>query len=175
MNEPHTQTAKDWWAVAGELTRTLRAQKINNRLLVPGTNWTGAHSWYGSGNAAEAEKFTDPGNNFAFEVHQYLDSDSSGTKAACKPGAATRVDAVIKWAESRKVNLFVGEMGGSGDPSCAVEYPAMIAALNKSPAVIAWTAWGGGKWWAESYIFRMAPTKAGDTAHTKLLLSTMGK
>ena len=31
-------------------------------------------------------RFQDPGQNFAFEVHQYVDDDFSGTKANCSRG-----------------------------------------------------------------------------------------
>ncbi|WP_279606661.1 hypothetical protein [Sphingobium yanoikuyae] len=67
--------------------KDIRAQKISNKLLIPGTAWTGAHNWVSSGNAAQAVKFVDPGKNYAFEVHQYLDAWSTGTTDKCEmPG-----------------------------------------------------------------------------------------
>ncbi|WP_242154370.1 glycoside hydrolase family 5 protein [Sphingomonas sp. BAUL-RG-20F-R05-02] len=174
MNEPsHIDTAV-WWEVVQSLVNDLRTQHITNKFMVPGASWTGAWSWISSGNAGFAERFTDPNNNFAFEVHQYLDKDSSGTNAACVAGAANRIDAVISWAKTKKVQLFFGEMAGSGDNQCQIEYPAMLKKLNADNIVIGWTAWGGGKWWNASYPFRLAPVSGSSpTPHMTLLLSNM--
>lgn len=169
MNEPFKQTAADWWRTVQQLTVDLRNQDISNKLLIPGSKWTGAHSWVKSGNAAEAEKFVDPDNNFAFEVHQYLDSDSSGTSAVCKAGSASRVDAVLNWAATRKVSLFFGEIGGSADAQCAIEYPAMLAKLDAHARVVGWTAWGGGRWWNAAYMFRLAPIVGQTTPHLQMV------
>ena len=157
MNEPNTHSAERWWRVNQELVNGLRAKGFKNKLLVPGTSWTGAHSWRSSGNAEEAEAFKDPGNNFAFEVHQYLDGDSSGTNADCSAGAAERVDDVITWARSRNVKLFLGETGATDDKTCTVEYPAMLKRVTHSGVFIGWTAWGGGSWWPGDYPFRTLP------------------
>ena len=61
-------------------------------LLGPGNGWTGAHSWMQNwpdtsdnkiSNADAFVNFTDPSSNWAFEMHQYLDADASGSKEAC--------------------------------------------------------------------------------------------
>lgn len=174
MNEPSGLSGSTWWPSVQELVLDLRKQRIGNKLLVPGVSWTGAHSWLKSGNAAYAESFRDPRNNFAFEVHQYLDSDSSGTHATCSPGSSARVDAVLSWAQQRGVTLFFGEIAAGPDPSCRPEYTAMLAKLNTSPVVLGWTAWGGGKWWNPSYMFRLAPvTPNTPTAHMQMLLDNL--
>jgi endoglucanase len=176
MNEPSGIAAASWWAVAQQLVKDLRAQKIPNKVMVPGASWTGAWSWISSGNAALAEKFTDPSNNFAFEVHQYLDKDSSGTNAACTAGSASRVDAVLNWAQTKKVQLFFGEIAGSADAQCQIEYPAMLKKLNANSTVLGWTAWGAGKWWVSSYAFRLAPiTGTTPTAHMTMLINNLPK
>lgn len=170
MNEPYGIAAADWWRSAQQVVDDLRGQRFTNKLLVPGVSWTGAHSWIKSGNAAQAERFTDPGQNFAFEVHQYLDKDSSGTNAACTPGSARRVDAVIAWAELRKVKLFFGEIAGSAEAGCQTEYPAMLRKLNASGAVVGWTAWGAGRWWNASYPYLLGPVnKTEPSAHMLLV------
>jgi endoglucanase len=177
MNEPSGLPIADWWKVAQEVVTQIRKKGVNNKLLVPGGSWTGAYSWIKSGNATYAEQFVDPGKNYAFEVHQYFDSDSSGTHIPCSVGSASRVDAVLNWAVSRKVKLFFGEMAASSDPQCAIEYPAALTKLNSSPAVIAWTAWGGGYSWATTYMFRLNPLTADNnpTAHMLLLRKNFPK
>lgn len=157
MNEPNGIAATDWWPIAQDSVKLLRARGVRNRILVPGTSWTGAHSWISSGNAAQAAKFVDPLNDYAFEVHQYLDRDSSGTKADCSAGAAGRVDAVIAWAKQHRAKLFLGEMAAGDTPQCAIEYPAMLRSAERSGVFIGWAAWGGGSWWSASYPFRLTP------------------
>jgi len=174
MNEPSRIDTAAWWTVTQKLVNDLRGNNITNKLMVPGASWTGAWSWISSGNSRFAEAFTDPQKNFAFELHQYLDKDASGTNAACVPGSASRVDAVISWAKSKKVQLFFGEIAGSGDAQCQIEYPAMLKKFNADSAVLGWTAWGGGKWWNASYMFRLAPiTGATPTAHMTLLINNV--
>ena len=118
-------------------------------------------------------KFVDPGKNYAFEVHQYLDAWSTGTTDKCEVKAGQRVNAALTWAEKYKVKLFFGEIGASGQPQCAKEYPDMLRRLKTSSAVLGWTAWGGGAWWAYDYMFRLQSRTTTPTAHMKLLLANM--
>lgn len=170
MNEPSGLAVADWWRVAQQLVVDLRGQRVTNKLLVPGGSWTGAHSWLSSGNAVQAARFTDPGRNYAFELHQYLDKDSSGTQGTCSAGSASRVDAALSWAEQTLVPLFFGEIAAGASAACQVEYDAVLQKLNASPAVIGWTAWGGGRWWNTSYMFRLAPVSGtAATPHMQMI------
>ncbi len=173
MNEPNGLGADDWWRTVQQLVVDLRGQHITNKFLIPGNSWTGAHSWIKSGNAALADKFFDPQNNFAFELHQYLDSSSAGTSPTCSVGAGNRVDAALEWAEARKVSVFFGEIGAGPNTQCAVEYGAMLQKINASRAVLGWTAWGGGKWWNTNYMFRLAPIADQPTFHMTMLQQNM--
>ncbi len=101
MNEPEGISAADWKHTAQLVTDAIRAAGARNRLLVPGTAYSGAHSWVSSGNAKAMATFVDPADNFAFEVHQYLDADSSGKTGTCVPGSgASRLTPFIDWAKS---------------------------------------------------------------------------
>jgi endoglucanase len=164
MNEPAGISAARWKMIAQSATNAIRATGALNRLLVPGTSWTGAHSWVSSGNAAQMADFVDPAHNHAFDVHQYLDRDSSGTQGACVPGAgAKRLDAFIAWARAAPGRFgFLGEFAG-GDPAvpgqegCADELRALLDTAEASGVFVGWTAWGGGPWWNKSYMFRLQP------------------
>src|ERR1700761_3935698 len=46
---------------------------------VEGNSWTGAWTWTKSGNGATMAALTDPSNKIMYQMHQYLDTDGSGT------------------------------------------------------------------------------------------------
>src|SRR5262249_11670346 len=78
MNEPNAISGSQWVSAANAAIVAIRATGATNLILVPGISWTGAHSWVSSGNSVDMLNIVDSGSNYAFEVHQYLDSDSSG-------------------------------------------------------------------------------------------------
>lgn len=159
MNEPHLQSATQWQTVAAAAIVSIRANDATQLILIPGTNYTGAHDWVSSGNAAAWAQVVDPANNFAFEMHQYLDSDDSGTHAACVSGkGATVLSDATTWARSMGYHLFLGEVGWSHDPSCANEGPAIMNFTSTNADVwIGWTYWAGGPWIPQSYLFMLDP------------------
>jgi endoglucanase len=178
MNEPTGITAEAWKDVAQSVTNAIRRAGAHNLLLVPGTDYSGAHSWVSSGNAEQMATFVDPANNFAFEVHQYLDADSSGKQGTCVPGAAaSRLAPFIDWAKRAPGRKgFLGEFA-AGDPSlpgqepCRAELKALLDTVERSGVFIGWAAWGGGPWWEPSYIFRLEPKdlSRSDTSYMTML------
>ncbi len=178
MNEPTGISAAAWKMIAQSVTNAIRAIGARNRILVPGTDYSGAHSWVTSGNAGQMATFLDPANNFAFDVHQYLDADSSGKEGTCVVGAgASRLEPFIQWAKAAPGRRgFLGEFA-VGDPEvagqeqCAVELRGLLDTAEKSDVFIGWTAWGGGPWWEPSYIFRLEPKELSgpDTSYMRML------
>ena len=80
MNEPHDQSASAWLGSANAAIAAIRNAGAMQEILVPGSYWDGAWSWTTTDNATViGTGVQDPAHNFAFEVHQYLDADSSGT------------------------------------------------------------------------------------------------
>lgn len=106
----------------------------------------------------------DPLNKTFFSGHRYLDSGSSGTKAAC----ATTGDAGIgEWAASmrkRGIKGYFTEFAygrHSGIPaSCTEVGAAMMAAVKaNSDVILGTTVWGGGRAWPEGYAFKVESPK----------------
>ncbi len=159
MNEPHTQTAAQWQAAASTTVKAIRDAGFTGLITIPGTSFTGAHSWVSSGNAAAWAGYADPGNNFAFEMHQYLDSDHSGTHAPCTTGGgASRLDAATSWLATNGYKGLLGEFAWSTDPSCDAEGVALMNDMSSSSAQwIGWTWWAAGPWLG-SYMFNLDPT-----------------
>lgn len=106
------------------LKQAIRSAGATNKILVPGNAYTGAHSWtanyYGTANSAEMIKITDPGNNFAFEVHQYLNSDSSGATEDCVSTTVgvERLTSFTNWLKSNNKKAFLGEFAGGNNQVC---------------------------------------------------------
>jgi endoglucanase len=93
----------------------------------------------------------DPLHNFAFEVHQYLDSDGSGTHAnvVSDTVGVDRLTAVTQWAEATGNKLFLGEFGVASDPTSLTALDNMLTYMQQHAD--AWqggTYWAGGPWWA---------------------------
>ena len=87
MNEPHDMPAEPWAKSAQAAIDAIRAAGACNLVLVPGVNWTGAHSWAKedkNGVNAQAMRAIHDEGAHAFEFHQYLDADSSGTSGQCR-------------------------------------------------------------------------------------------
>ena len=85
---PHDMPTEQWLGAANAAIAAIRKAGAHNLILVPGNSWTGAHSWlddwYGGPNGVWMLKVRDPQDHYAFEVHQYLDADSSGTKTTVR-------------------------------------------------------------------------------------------
>jgi endoglucanase len=159
MNEPHVQTAAQWKAAADYAIYGIRKAGAKQLILIPGTNWTAAWAWEKSGNAAVWQGYSGHGA-VAFEVHQYLDSDSSGTHSTCSTGKTARaLDNISAWARANKVKLFLGETGWAQNDTCLAEGAAMAKYMGTNSDVWMGLAyWSGGKWVSQKYMFMLTPS-----------------
>lgn len=168
MNEPNGIAAAEWRPVVDRVVAAIRETGARNLILVPGVRWTGAHSWTkpagGDSNAAAFADFRDPGANFAFEMHQYLDRDSSGTNPDCgsRDTGVERLRAATAWLRSVHARGFLGEFGASGDAECLATLDRMLGFLDQNGDVwMGWTYWAAGPWWPEHYAFSLQPGRDG--------------
>jgi endoglucanase len=175
VNEPSGIDGVAWFKSAMSITAAIRSTGKMNHIHVPGSSYTGAHSWVSSGNSTRFASYSDPANNFAFEVHQYLDGDSSGQASTCTIGAgSSRLDVFLAWCRettpARKA--FLGEFAAnpSLDSQCGTELPAMMDEWEtaKSDVTTGWTAWGGGSYWNSTYPFRIEQPVSTDPDNTYL-------
>lgn len=162
MNEPNTMPTGLWRETAQAAMSAIRATGATQLVLVPGNGWTGAHSWLESwydtaneslSNAVAFENFADPADNFAFEMHQYLDSDSSGGNSTCVSSTAG-VDGLSNataWLEEHGFRGFLGEFAGGANPLCEEAVDAMLAHMDQHPVWLGWTWWAAGPWWGDSW------------------------
>lgn len=167
MNEPNTMPTEQWLAGANAAIAAIRQAGATNLILVPGNAWTGAWSWqlnwYGTPNAQVMLGVIDPANNYAYDVHQYLDSDASGTSATIVSPTigAERVAGFTQWLRTHNRRGFLGEFAvanstigaGIGDEAIT----NLLSHLDANSDVwLGWTWWSAGPWWGE-YQFTLEP------------------
>lgn len=153
MNEPHDIDAAVWRQISDRTVAAIRSTGARNLVLVPGTRWTGGQSWDDGGdssNATAMRAFRDPAGNFMFEIHQYFDSDSSGTKMECADPTVgrRRLAKVTTWLRQQHAKGFLAEFGVPPTPVCLQALDDTLSFLDENGDVWAgWTYWAGGARW----------------------------
>jgi aryl-phospho-beta-D-glucosidase BglC (GH1 family) len=166
MNQPHQQTPTQQAHINNDAIAAIRGVGATQELLVPGTDWDGGWTWLSSGNAAAINPSTivDPDHNYAIEVHQYLDSDGSGTHFSpiTDPNIGPeRLTAVTHWAEGNGVKLFLGETGVPSDSQSLTALQNELGYMEQNSSVWQGVAyWAGGAWWG-NYPMSIEPTGLG--------------
>jgi endoglucanase len=122
-------------------------------IFVEGNAWTGAWSWNTTNTNLVA--LTDPQNKIVYEMHQYLDSDSSGTSATCVSTeiGVQRVIGATNWLRANGKQGVLGEFAGGANSVCQAAVKGLLDHLKANSDV--WTGafwWAGGPWWG-NYIF----------------------
>lgn len=182
MNEPHGMPTETWVADANAAIQAIRDAGADNLILVPGNGYTGAYSWYatwyGTANATAMLDIVDPDDNFAIEVHQYLDSDSSGTHEACVSDTigSERMASFTSWARANGYRAFLGEFGGGDSSTCLAALADLAQYLQDNDDVyLGWSAWGAGPWWSTSYFMRLDPIDGVDQPQVETLAAYTGE
>lgn len=164
MNEPHDMSTETWRDNANSAIRAIRDADAHNLILVPGNGWSGAGTWfqdhYGTPNATAMLGVEDPGDNFAFEAHQYLDSNSSGTSDTCVDATvgSRRLNGFTKWLRMHGKRGFLGEFAGGRNDTCNAALDDMLRHIDANADVwLGWTYWAAGPWWGE-YMYTLQPT-----------------
>ena len=174
MNEPQQSSASGWLDSVNAAIAGIRATGATQEILVPGIGWDGAWTWTTGQNASViGAGVKDPLKNYAFEVHQYLDSDGSGTHAAVVSSTigSQRLAAVTSWAQSTGNRLFMGEFGTASDSASTAALGDMLSYMSQHSDV--WqggTYWAAGPWWGD-YMYSAEPANGQDKPQMKVLES----
>lgn len=173
MNEPHAQTATQWLASTNAAIAAIRdAGATSQEILVSGTYSDGAWRWVKTDNAAViGNGVQDPSHNFAFDVHQYLDSNGSGTHATVVSTTVgvERLEAITNWAEATGSHLFLGEVGVDTDQTSIAALDNMLSYMQThSDAWQGATYWAGGPWWG-NYMYSIEPVNGADKPQMDVL------
>ena len=126
-------------------------------IFAEGNSYSGAWTWAATNDNLKA--LTDPSNKLIYEMHQYLDSDGSGTSATCVSSTigVERVTSATAWLIANNKIGIIGEYAGGANSVCMSAVTGMLTYLEQNSAV--WLGalwWGGGPWWG-TYIYSFEP------------------
>jgi endoglucanase len=156
MNEPFEMKSEQWLRAANAAIAGIRAVGANNLILVPGNGYTGAWTWssdwYGTPNAQVMLGIRDPNNWYMFDVHQYMDSNGSGTTENCVSTVvgAERLQAFTTWLRANNKKAILGEFSAGRNRRCYQALDNMVKYMeNNGDVWRGWTYWAGGPWWGD--------------------------
>ena len=161
MNEPNAQTAAQWQTGAVAAINGIAQVTTARWVFVPGTSYTGGHSWVSSGNGAAWAGYVPPaGMQIAYEMHEYLDSDYSGSHTVCAGQGSAPMVAATQWAQANNAKIWIGEIGWSQDPSCPPDAINLMSYFTANePTYLGWAYWvGGSQAFYGSYMYTAQPT-----------------
>ncbi|KAJ7756512.1 endoglucanase [Mycena maculata] len=162
MNEPNGIAASTAFALNQAAVNGIRASGATTQLiLAEGTSWTGAWTWVSSGNSAVFGAIKDPNNNIAIQMHQYLDSDGSGTSDVCVNSTigVDRLQVATAWLQENNMKGFLGEIGAGSNSDCITAVSGAMCAMQQSGVWIGASWWSAGPWWpADVSVFLTRPT-----------------
>jgi len=152
-NEPHDMPTQlilqnDQAAIDG-----IRASGAEQLILAPGNGFTGGHSWTqvtGENDDPSSDwiqMISDPLNNTAIEVHEYLDSDFSGGHVNCTSPGPENLAGLTTWLQENNLKGFVGEFGGGPNTVCFQFIADMLSYLAENDEYIGWSIWAAGPIW----------------------------
>ena len=171
MNEPHDMPTPQWFGAANAAVAAIRKAGAKNLILIPGNGWSGAHSWLASGNDILLQ-IKDPANHSAFEAHQYLDTDNSGTHpdAVSATVGSERLRVFTDWCRRNHRRAFLGEFGVGVNDTGRAAIGDMLTMMEQNRDVwIGYTWWSAGPWWG-NYMFTIEPDKGTDRPQMSWLL-----
>lgn len=127
-------------------------------IFVEGNAWTGAWSW--TDNNDNMKNLTDPQDKLVYEMHQYLDSDSSGTSETCVSSTIgkERLESATQWLKTNNKKGFIGEFAGGVNADCETAVEGMLSYMSDNSDV--WMGaewWAAGPWWG-TYMYSLEPT-----------------
>jgi endoglucanase len=176
MNEPNGLPTEIWLRAANEAAAAIRNAGAGNLILVPGNGWSSARDWtsssYGTPNSEAMLGFEDPAGNYAYDVHQYFDSDFTGTSGDCQSTevAVASLTPVTDWARQHGKRLFLGEFGVGRNLACLDLLDRVMRLLSDNEEVwIGWTYWAAGQWWPADYYTNIQPVSGEERPQLSVL------
>lgn len=187
VNEPVDVPNDLVFTIQAEIIKHLRQLGFKGYILVEGNVWSGLHSWttakwqstdgkttYTNATLFTRENFVKAGitdlSRIVINVHQYFDSNFSGTQNMCVTDLSTQgeggynLNKFRDYLQQERLKAMVTEMGtGKDQASCSVALTKFLnymqdnSAKNKEYGFMGWTMWSTGHGWGD-YHLRLTPT-----------------
>jgi endoglucanase len=148
MNEPHDLDMGAWAATLQAVVTAIRnAGATNNPIFLSGTGYASLGA-FASSSGPQLLGIKNPDgttNNLIFSVHQYLDSNFSGTSDECSQDVTGSVQALAGWLRSNGRKAVVLETGGGNTQSCVNFVCKELDVINQNQDVfLGVTMWAAG-------------------------------
>ncbi|GIJ98755.1 hypothetical protein Aspvir_000875 [Aspergillus viridinutans] len=127
-------------------------------IFVEGNHYSGAWTW--TDNNDNLKGLTDPQDKIVFEMHQYLDSDGSGTSESCVSSTIgqERVESATQWLKDNGLKGFLGEFAGGVNSQCETAVEGLLSYMSENSDVwLGASWWSAGPWWG-TYMYSLEPT-----------------
>ncbi|KAI1328018.1 cellulase [Xylariaceae sp. FL0255] len=126
-------------------------------IFAEGNDYTAAYTWNTTNTNLAA--LTDSDNKLVYEMHQYLDSDNSGTSATCVSNTigVERIEGATTWLRANGKIGIIGETAGGANSVCLEAIEGILEHLQANSDV--WLGalwWAAGPWWGD-YIYSFEP------------------
>ncbi len=135
------------------ITAIRGAGATSQYIFAEGNSWTGAWTWNTTN--TNLASLNDPAGKLVYEMHQYLDTDGSGTSANCVSAeiGVQRVVGATNWLRANGKVGVLGEFAGGANSLCQSAVTGLLDHLKANADV--WQGalwWAGGPWWGD-YIY----------------------
>ena len=176
VNEPVGVPDDKVFTIQAAVIKMLQNKQFKGYILVEGNSWTGLHSWtnyqwtgsdgqvYTNASLFTRSNFVKAGitdlSKVLINVHQYLDSDYSGTHQDCLQDLSStgpngfNLNAFVDYLQENQLKAMVTEFGtGENSTSCAaplkefMQYLKDNSSTNKNYGFAGWTVWSTGHGW----------------------------
>lgn len=149
MNEPHDLDMSRWAQTVQKVVTAIRNTGATSQMiLLPGTSYTSAGAFPSqSGPALSAVKNPDGSiTNLVYDVHQYYDSDSSGTSTECTTdNISSSWQPLANYLRQNKRQALISETGGGNSASCEKYVCSALGFVaQNSDVYLGWTGWAAG-------------------------------
>jgi len=144
----------------------IRSAGAKQIIHVEGNHWSGAWSWTdrkynnaGETNAQSMLRLRDPQNKLVYHMHQYLDTDGSGTHKECvsRTIGTERLRAATEWLKKNRKKGFIGEFAAGDNAVCKTAVEGMLRYMQQNSDVwTGWNWWSAGPWWG-TYMYSLEP------------------
>ncbi|OJI84062.1 hypothetical protein ASPTUDRAFT_120812 [Aspergillus tubingensis CBS 134.48] len=127
-------------------------------IFVEGNAYTGAWDWTTYND--DLSGLTDSEDKIIYEMHQYLDSDSSGTSETCVSSTIgkERIEKATEWLKTNNKQGIIGEFAGGVNSVCEEAVEGMLAYMSENSDVwVGASWWSAGPWWG-TYMYSLEPT-----------------